>query len=42
MDVVMNLSHSVVVMAHGEVLTQDMPEAVQHNQAVLDAYLGEA
>jgi branched-chain amino acid transport system ATP-binding protein len=42
MDVVMNLSHSIVVMAHGEVLTQDTPEAVQRDQAVLDAYLGEA
>ncbi len=42
MDVVMHLSHSVAVMAHGEVLTQDTPEAVQRDQAVLDAYLGEA
>ncbi len=42
MDVVMNLSHSVVVMAHGEVLTQDTPEAVRRNPIVLDAYLGEA
>jgi neutral amino acid transport system ATP-binding protein len=42
MDVVMHLSHSVIVMAHGEVLTQDTPEVVQQDQAVLDAYLGEA
>ncbi len=42
MDVVMNLSHSVVVMAHGEVLTQGTPEAVQQDPIVLDAYLGEA
>lgn len=42
MDVVMHLSHSVIVMAHGEVLTQDTPEVVQRDQAVLDAYLGEA
>jgi len=42
MDVVMNLSHSVVVMAHGEVLTQDTPEIVRRDPIVLDAYLGEA
>lgn len=42
MDVVMNLSESVVVMAHGQVLTQDTPEVVQRDEAVLDAYLGEA
>jgi neutral amino acid transport system ATP-binding protein len=42
MDVIMNLSDSVVVMAHGEVLLQDRPEAVQVDDAVLDAYLGRA
>ena len=42
MEVVMNLSHYVIVMAHGQVLTQDTAEAVQGNQMVLDAYLGEA
>lgn len=42
MDVVMNLSDSVVVMAYGKVLTQDTPEVVQRDQTVLDAYLGEA
>jgi len=40
MDVIMGLSDSVVVMAHGEVLLQDRPEAVQVDDAVLDAYLG--
>jgi neutral amino acid transport system ATP-binding protein len=40
MDVIMSLSDSVVVMAHGEVLLQDDPEAVQVDDAVLDAYLG--
>jgi neutral amino acid transport system ATP-binding protein len=40
MDVIMSLSDSVVVMAHGEVLLQDSPEAVQMDDAVLDAYLG--
>ena len=42
MDVVMRLSHSIVVMAHGQVLTQDNPEAVRNDKRVLDAYLGEA
>jgi neutral amino acid transport system ATP-binding protein len=42
MDVIMSLSDSVVVMAHGEVLLQDSPEAVQVDDAVLDAYLGRA
>ena len=40
MDVIMGLSDSVVVMAHGEVLLQNSPEAVQVDDAVLDAYLG--
>jgi branched-chain amino acid transport system ATP-binding protein len=40
MDVIMSLSDSVVVMAHGEVLLQDSPQAVQVDDAVLDAYLG--
>lgn len=42
MDVVMDLSDSVIVMAHGEVLRQDSPELVQSDSAVLDAYLGRA
>ncbi|HXF69009.1 MAG TPA: ABC transporter ATP-binding protein [Thermoflexus sp.] len=42
MDVVMNLSHQVVVMAHGEVLRQGPPEAIQRDPQVLDAYLGAA
>jgi neutral amino acid transport system ATP-binding protein len=42
MDVIMALSDSVVVMAHGEVLLQDRPAAVQVDDAVLDAYLGRA
>jgi branched-chain amino acid transport system ATP-binding protein len=40
MDVVMQLSHSVIVMAHGSVLLQDTPEAVRNDERVLDAYLG--
>ncbi|GBD08930.1 Lipopolysaccharide export system ATP-binding protein LptB [Candidatus Thermoflexus japonica] len=42
MDVVMNLSHQVVVMAHGEVICQGAPEVVRQDPRVLDAYLGAA
>jgi branched-chain amino acid transport system ATP-binding protein len=42
MDVVMGLSDSVIVMAHGEVLRQGRPEEVRSDTAVLDAYLGRA
>ncbi len=42
MDLIMTLSHSVVVMAHGQVLRQDVPAVVQEDDAVLDAYLGMA
>ena len=42
MDVVMGLCDSVIVMAHGEVLRQGPPEAIQSDAAVLDAYLGRA
>jgi branched-chain amino acid transport system ATP-binding protein len=41
MDVVMSLSDSIVVMAHGQVLIQDTPEVVREDERVLDAYLGE-
>jgi branched-chain amino acid transport system ATP-binding protein len=42
MDLIMSLADSVVVMAHGQVLMQDTPTAVQQDDAVLDAYLGMA
>jgi branched-chain amino acid transport system ATP-binding protein len=41
MDVVMRLSHSIIVMAHGQVILQDSPAVVRQDQRVLDAYLGE-
>ena len=40
MDVVMSLCNSVIVMAHGEVLAEGSPEAIQADDIVLDAYLG--
>ncbi|HVR31326.1 MAG TPA: ABC transporter ATP-binding protein [Acidimicrobiia bacterium] len=40
MDVVMQLSDSVIVMAHGKVILQDTPKAVRRDTRVLDAYLG--
>jgi neutral amino acid transport system ATP-binding protein len=42
MDVVMHLSDYVIVMAHGQVLSQDTAEKVQRDPTVLEAYLGEA
>ena len=40
MDVVMDMSDSVVVMAHGQVVVQGTPAEVQADDTVLDAYLG--
>lgn len=40
MDFIMGISDRVYVLALGEVLAEGTPEAVQANQAVLDAYLG--
>jgi branched-chain amino acid transport system ATP-binding protein len=40
MDMVMNLSDEVVVMAHGEVITQGPPTRIRSDDRVLDAYLG--
>jgi neutral amino acid transport system ATP-binding protein len=42
MDMVMQLSDWVVVMAHGEVLAEGTPTDIQRNDTVLDAYLGRA
>ena len=40
MDVVMSVCSSIVVMAHGEVLSKGTPEAIREDDTVLDAYLG--
>ncbi len=40
MDLVMDISDSVIVMAHGEVLLHGSPDDVQSDRRVLDAYLG--
>jgi branched-chain amino acid transport system ATP-binding protein len=40
MDLVMEISDSVIVMAHGEVLLHGTPNEVQRDDRVLDAYLG--
>ena len=40
MDLVMEISDSVIVMAHGEVLLHGTPNEVQRDERVLDAYLG--
>ena len=40
MDVVMDMSDSIVVMAAGKVVVQGTPDEVQSNDEVLDAYLG--
>ena len=40
MGLVMDLSDSVIVMAHGEVMLHGTPDEVQSDNRVLDAYLG--
>jgi branched-chain amino acid transport system ATP-binding protein len=42
MDLVMRLSHHIIVMAQGQVIAEGAPEAVRENPVVLDAYLGGA
>lgn len=40
MDLIMRLSHRIVVMAQGTVIAEGTPEEIRENPAVLDAYLG--
>jgi branched-chain amino acid transport system ATP-binding protein len=40
MDVVMNHSDDVIVMAQGRVIAQGAPKEIRENQEVVDAYLG--
>ena len=40
MDFVMGLVDRIVVMEFGEKIAEGLPEEVQNNQVVLDAYLG--
>jgi branched-chain amino acid transport system ATP-binding protein len=41
MKAVMNLCHRIVVMNHGEKLTEGSPEEVKRDRDVITAYLGE-
>jgi branched-chain amino acid transport system ATP-binding protein len=40
MNLVMRLSHKVVVMAHGQIIAEGSPKDIQSDEAVLSAYLG--
>ena len=40
MDLIMRLSHRIVVMAQGRVIAEGEPAEIRENPAVLDAYLG--
>ncbi len=39
-ELVMSISHKVVVMAYGSVIAEGEPDAIQADRRVLDAYLG--
>ncbi len=40
MRVIMNLADSIYCLAHGELLAEGSPDAIQNDQRVIDAYLG--
>jgi ABC-type branched-subunit amino acid transport system ATPase component len=40
MDMVMKVCNPVICMAYGTVLAIGAPDEIQHNQEVLEAYLG--
>jgi branched-chain amino acid transport system ATP-binding protein len=40
MRVIMGLAEYIYCLAHGELLAEGKPEAIQTNQRVIDAYLG--
>jgi len=40
MRVIMNLADHIYCLAHGKLLAEGPPEAIQNNQTVIDAYLG--
>jgi len=40
MRVIMNLAERIYCLAHGELLAEGTPDALQSDQRVIDAYLG--
>ena len=40
MRVIMNLADHIYCLAHGEMLAEGVPEAIQNDERVIDAYLG--